>query len=583
MYILGIYGTRPMTVQYHCNTLSIPYSTIPCRLYHYSTGTHRCFLLDSCECDVVYDCRRLMRSRLLGAALACCTLVLFWDSGRKALPCSEPRCIDDMLDRLKHRLDIEGLESDGIDQIRAVRRADSGRRPDIRLSVDRIVNQRHEARSDRPRTVRPFEVSSLSQLHTSAPQSPPLPPPPPPPPPTASSLPQLLAECSSGTDVAMQESIAHQTYEQVGRWQRDGEVCSGVGQSCRLLPEVVPAGGRAHNNASATPTPMPTCADSGGRCATRSPRVFVYTCMDAAHERLLREAQVSAFFDANLARNQYLSEYALHRSLLLSSHRVHDPEAADVFFVPFYARLAYADRQASGRTRQLQRDLTHTLDECLGASAAWRRSGGRDHMVALSSTRDPRKLFGEAWSRLKRALHLRIEAADDVRYHRRLRGPAGVARRRPVVLPYYVPHFAEDEEVTAAGKKHSVCFFGTATNPVRRRALLALRRVPGAMLQLGSAGFFNKSEDAQRDERRRTLDSRRALRHCKLCLVPAGITPSRCASTDACAEAVCRLPCSCQRLCTRTCTGHTCACALPAASPWGAGAVLHGRVSVHAC
>ena len=37
---------------------------------------------------------------------------------------------------------------------------------------------------------------------------------------------------------------------------------------------------------------------------------------------------------------------------------------------------------------------------------------------------------------------------------------------------------------------------------------------------------FNGSADARRVERRRTLGTRSRLRSCKLCLVPAGLTPS---------------------------------------------------------
>lgn len=253
--------------------------------------------------------------------------------------------------------------------------------------------------------------------------------------------------------------------------------------------------------------------------------------------------QVSAFFDPDLARNQYLSEYALHRALLHSPARVLDAAAADFFYVPFYARLAYADKVASKTVRRLQANLTDTLAACLRGSAAFRRSAGHDHLVAISSTRDPKKLFGAAWMLLKRAMLLRVEAAPDRRYEhqgsgRRLSqgGSSRRARRAAkrtkrdstpplLVLPYYVPNFADDENVSKASKTSSVCFFGTATNPTRRQALEALRAVPGAMLQLGSkAPGIGGSESKRESERQRNQATRRMLRQCKLCLVPAGIT-----------------------------------------------------------
>ena len=251
--------------------------------------------------------------------------------------------------------------------------------------------------------------------------------------------------------------------------------------------------------------------------------------------------------------------YALHRSLLVSPHRALSPSDADFFFVPLYARLAYADKVASRAVRRMQANLTSTLAACLRASPSWRASEGRDHMVAISSTRDPRKLFGRAWPLLRRAVQLRIEAVDH-RYERKRR-PAAEAY---AVLPYYVPHFAEDDAVVPAAKTHSVrpsparrpepqprqspdtnppsnptarpapcartaqvCFFGSATNGgLRKRALKALGRVPGAMLRLTSFQHFNGSTDALDAQRRRTAGTRRALRSCKLCLVPAGMTPS---------------------------------------------------------
>lgn len=232
-----------------------------------------------------------------------------------------------------------------------------------------------------------------------------------------------------------------------------------------------------------------------------------------------RPRQVSAFFDPQLARNQYLSEYALHRSLLVSPNRVLSPAAAQVFFVPFYARLAYADKKASRRVRRLQANLTSTLAECLRSSAAWKRAAGRDHFVAMSSTRDPRKLYGEAWPLLKHAVLVRIEAAPDRRYQRKL------ARKDDahIVLPYFVPNFAEDDRVARALKRYPVCFFGTATHPSRRRALRALRHVEGARLHMAAKAAFDPSLDATTSERMRTAETRRAMRQCKLCLVPAGV------------------------------------------------------------
>ena len=80
------------------------------------------------------------------------------------------------------------------------------------------------------------------------------------------------------------------------------------------------------------------------------------------------------------------------------------PEAAELFFIPFYSRLAYADKSARPRVRNLQINATRTLRSCLRESPWHRRQHGRDHVAAISSTRDPKKLFGDAWPLVRNRL-----------------------------------------------------------------------------------------------------------------------------------------------------------------------------------
>jgi hypothetical protein len=187
--------------------------------------------------------------------------------------------------------------------------------------------------------------------------------------------------------------------------------------------------------------------------------------MDRAHERLLSAPHVAGFFDPNQMRNQFISEYALHRSLLLHRDRTRDPRRASFFFVPFYSRLAYADGSATDAVRRAQANLTASLASCLRASPAWRRSGGRDHLVAISSTRSPAKLFGAAWPLLRSAVLLPIEAHDR-RYRSMLQLHA------LLVIPYYVPHFREDDEVGRGSKRHPVCCPNPVAKPSRFCPLL---------------------------------------------------------------------------------------------------------------
>jgi hypothetical protein len=364
-------------------------------------------------------------------------------------------------------------------------------------------------------------------------------PPPPPPsnePATDDSRLEPCVPPSGGLQPALEQEAAR-SREVLARL--GAHACDGVGDECRQLGDATPA----------SPVVCPlsgACRPSAGAAgvAASAPRIFAYDCMDGVHAQLLSQPHVTEFFDANLPRNQFVSEVALHRSLLASPFRTLQPGRADFFYIPFYSRLTYADRKATHAQRALALNATATLAACLRASPWWRRGGGKDHLAVLSSTRDPQVLYGAAWPLVRRAILLRIEAAD------RRFGERGLLRKAgQLVIPYYVPLFEEEHAVRRADKRHSVCFFGSDTNGLRRRALHALRNVPGAVLHLdslegpaptaderGGGGGGSAAVKAARKaarkagrrhaERRRTLASRVALRACKLCLVPAGITAS---------------------------------------------------------
>ena len=467
----------------------------------------------------------LCPSSWLTIAIAAAALLLSYHS-LSAAQSESPAAVDEMLARIRDRFEDDGLAWDRLPLAQpptavnptstspSSKERPGGRSPrrrqlPPRLFFDELASSSlSEAPASLPLSVSEASGPSSPSLATATPAGPPL------------SGVTRASPCILGLDADERGFIRNESRGYVMRWQTilDGDdgnrSCLPSGRDCHRLADVVP------------PKASHRCDASRLGCARglRMPRVYVYECMDAAHRELLSSDHVSAFFDANVARNQYLSEVAMHRSLLLSPHRVRRPADADFFFVPFYSRLAYADRKAGRRVRRMQANLTASLERCLRLSKSWRRSGGLDHLVAISSTRDPRKLYGGAWPLLRRGVLLRIEAVD----HRYRRGPranpnAAVAS---LVVPYFVPHFEEDDAVSAATKRHSVCFFGSSTNTARRRVLNALRSVPGSMLALNSFAHFNPSDGAQRDERRRTRLTRRTLRQCKLCLVPAGITPS---------------------------------------------------------
>ena len=200
------------------------------------------------------------------------------------------------------------------------------------------------------------------------------------------SAPNALPSAATGSAAAETEAIAraiggglvHALHEPPLRCrgsprQRDcGSTPALTNRSRRCLGLTAALGNRS----------APAAADLPRTCT--APLVYVYAFMDAAHAATLRQRSSATFFDPWHQHNQFLSEWALHRSLLASPLRTRDPERATFFFVPFYGRIAMA---REGSTSSMQRTLVTALLDGLRGSRYWRRSAGRDHLFAVSSTR----------------------------------------------------------------------------------------------------------------------------------------------------------------------------------------------------
>ena len=254
-------------------------------------------------------------------------------------------------------------------------------------------------------------------------------------------------------------------------------------------------------------------AQTGGRARRGgcAPLVFVHRFMDRLHARLVGLRSSRPFFDPWHQQNQFLSEFALHRSLLSSGLVTTNASRADLFFVPFYSRLALANASA-------QRDMIATLRAGLLASPHWRRSGGRDHLIAVSSTRPLEELFRSSHALVQRAVLLKIELADG-------RHPERASTRRApnhVALPYFVPWLADDDASLGAARPHSVCLEASNHGKLRGRVFRALRGFPHAHVKPP----LESARAPWRLTRRLLCASRARMRQCKFCLVPGGLTPS---------------------------------------------------------
>ena len=238
--------------------------------------------------------------------------------------------------------------------------------------------------------------------------------------------------------------------------------------------------------------------------------------MDELHSALVRLPTSQTFFDPWHQHNQFLSEWAFHRSLLASALVTTDPRSADFFFVPFYSRLAYETRKATDATQKVfQRRMLKALYRGLQASPFWQRSGGRDHLFVVSSTRAMEQLFKELAPLVAPAILLKIELGDTRRKSDR-------RRANHVALPYYVPWLPRDETTQRkADRRFSVCLeasgHGGKVGKARAALMQALKAYPKAMIRMA---------DPQRLNRNLLCGSRRRMRACKFCVVPKGITPS---------------------------------------------------------
>lgn len=69
-------------------------------------------------------------------------------------------------------------------------------------------------------------------------------------------------------------------------------------------------------------TATATAALSAGNSNTALPSIFVYDCLDELHAELLGRPASADFFTIHHQRNQYLSEVAIHRAMLVLPGRV---------------------------------------------------------------------------------------------------------------------------------------------------------------------------------------------------------------------------------------------------------------------
>ena len=155
-------------------------------------------------------------------------------------------------------------------------------------------------------------------------------------------------------------------------------------------------------------------------------------------------------------RGQNTAEIWLHRALLIHPWRVHDPEQADVFYVPLYAMTSQMHDWGRGFRISDRNDPTITHNTCGGSTHAERmdaavdflryesiyfnRYGGADHLLVCSwwATRF-------ALSSLHRMILRRVILGTPERVLRWTR--PGCGEGRLVVVPYTPSKFLTSTEM----------------------------------------------------------------------------------------------------------------------------------------
>jgi len=206
-------------------------------------------------------------------------------------------------------------------------------------------------------------------------------------------------------------------------------------------------------------------------------KIFVQDLPGVAHARLVERF-------AALRLDFWRVEAVVYENLLRSPVRTHDPDAADLFFVPFfsmclYASYAYRFGWDVARPPRLVRVLAEhavrfhfaRMLRALGRSPYWQRRQGRDHVFIFGQGRGANQ--GGIWRHQRdcigRAIFLGVEAKPW--------GDAGAFdSRKDLVIPPFLPWVEQIEAVGREARERDLLlhFRGRAWGELRPRLLAGL-------------------------------------------------------------------------------------------------------------
>lgn len=198
--------------------------------------------------------------------------------------------------------------------------------------------------------------------------------------------------------------------------------------------------------------------------------------------------------------------------------RVFDPEAADVFFVPFFSSLSFNTHghNMTDPETEIDRQLQADLLEILRKSQYWQRSGGRDHVIPMHHPNAFRFLRDQVNASI-------LIVADFGRF------PKTMSRlSKDVVAPYVhvVESFNGDDSPDPFVSRTTLLFF-------RGRTVRKDEGVIRAKLAKILKGYQDVHYEQSIASGATIKASSQGMRTSKFCLHPAGDTPSSCRLFDA--------------------------------------------------
>lgn len=219
-------------------------------------------------------------------------------------------------------------------------------------------------------------------------------------------------------------------------------------------------------------------------------------------------------------KQQHSVEYWMMASLLCGNCtdsdsndavRVSDPEAADVFFVPFFSSLSFNThgRNMTDPDTEIDRQLQVDILKFLRQSTYWQRTAGRDHVIPMHHPNAFRFLREEVNASI-------LIVADFGRYSRVMSN-----LRKDIVAPYMhvMGSFLDDNPPDPYKSRTTLLFF-------QGRTVRKSEGVVRAKLEKILKGYKDVHYEASYATRESITASSVGMRSSKFCLNPAGDTPS---------------------------------------------------------